>query len=88
MEAVEEQIIAPVRVTDGSVAFLPIVASATPTWLIIVKPGRENLLGTSATEPDKDRVFVGGVSLAEALGRFLMANPKLSYADIADHMEA
>jgi hypothetical protein len=70
---------------EGKTQFLPLAEPETPTYLIFVNADKVNLLTTS--DPNGDRVAVGGVTLAEAVGKVLMENPMLRYEDIADHME-
>lgn len=70
---------------NGVTEFLPLNERETPTYLVMIEPGKEHLLTTS--DPNGDRISVGAINLAEAIGQVLMDNPKLSYEDIADHME-
>lgn len=78
-------VVVPVVMPDGAVDFRPLAENDTPTYLIIVKPEKAEKLDTS--DPNGDRISIGGVTLAEAVGKFLMANPSFSYDDIDDHME-
>ena len=80
----EEQRPVPVSV-EGRTEWLPVVRDATPTFQVIVEPGKEALLATP--DPNGDRVYVGATSLAEAIGAVLMANPELRYADVLEHLE-
>ena len=41
----------------------------------------------TTTDPNGDRIAVGGVSLDEAIGQVLRENALLRYEDILDHME-
>ena len=82
MEAGTDEEVVPVKV-EGGVQFMPLDRSETPTWLIVFK-GAENL---TTTDPNGDRIAVGGVSLDEAIGQVLRENPLLRYEDILDHME-
>lgn len=81
----QEQVLVPVTTADGKVEFLPLAKQDTPTYLIIVKEDKAHLLTTM--DPNGDRIAVGGVTLAEAVGEVLMNNPGLTYNDIDDHME-
>jgi len=80
-----QEILAPVRTAGGATEFLPLVREDTPTFLIIVKEDKAHLLTTM--DPNGDRIAVGALTLAEAVGEVLMTNPKLTYDDIDDHME-
>lgn len=78
-------VLVPVRMANGKVEFLPLSERDTPTYCIIVVSEKAAVLDTP--DPNGDRVAIGGVTLEEAIGKFLMANPHLSYNDIMDHME-
>lgn len=80
-----ESVLVPVRMPNGKVEFLPLAEKDTPTYLIVVVSEKAAALETP--DPNGDRVAIGGVTLEEAIGKFLMANPHLSYNDIMDHME-
>ena len=82
--AEQEKVVVPVTL-NGNTIFLPLVEKATPTWLIIVHPSKASLLKTE--DPNGDRIALGGVTIAEAVGRVLMEHPELSYNDIIEHME-
>jgi hypothetical protein len=74
----------PVTLRTGEIAYLPVAEDETETYLIVVKPDKAYLLTTS--DPNEDRIAVGALTLAEALGKVLRDNPKLCYDDILDHM--
>lgn len=79
-----QEILIPVTV-NGATEFLPLAGDDTPTYLVVVHADKAHLLTTS--DPNGDRIAVGAVTLAEAVGKVLMDNPRLSYADVLDHME-
>lgn len=81
----QSAVLVPVVMPGGAVDFRPLAENDTPTYLIIVKPEKAKDLETS--DPNGDRIAIGAVTLAEAVGKFLMANPTFSYNDIDDHME-
>ena len=72
----------PVVLPSGETQWLPVAEEDTASYLIVFKT--EGLL---TRDPRDDRICVGGLSLAEAIGRVLMANPSLTYNDVLDHME-
>lgn len=84
-DALNEKIMIPVVMPGGSTEFMQLAVDETPTYLIVVHQDKARLLATS--DPNEDRIHVGAVTLAEAVGKVLMANPRLSYDDILDHME-
>lgn len=83
MRASQETLI-PVTV-NGATEFLPLAEDDTPTYLVVFHANKAHLLTTS--DPNGDRISVGAVTVAEAVGKVLMENPQLSYADVLDHME-
>lgn len=85
MNIAKEEVLVPVVMANGSVDFLPLAERYTPTFLIVVRKAKVGKFETS--DPNQDRVSVGAVTVAEAVGKVLMANPSLCYADIVDHME-
>jgi len=80
----EEAQLVPVSI-QGRTEWLPVVHQDTPTFQVIVEPGKAALLATP--DPDGDRVYIGATSVAEAVGVVLMANPALRYADVLEHLE-
>lgn len=84
MDANTETLV-PVRTKHGDVVYLPVADDETPTFLIVVNEDKAAFLETS--DPNGDRIAVGAVTIAEAVGKVLMDNPRLSYNDILDHME-
>lgn len=76
----------PVKTAEGQVEWLPVADDETSTFQIIVKSEKADLLDTE--DPNGDRIYVGALSLEEAVGKVLMENPNLSYNDILDHFEA
>jgi hypothetical protein len=81
----KDAIVVPVILESGAVAFLPLACEQTPTFLVVVHPDKAHLLTTP--DPNGDRIMVGAVTIADAIGQVLMDNPGLSYRDVLDHME-
>lgn len=79
-----EQLV-PVTLGDGSVEHLPLASDYLSTYLVVAKSTA--LLDKVADDGNGDRDYLAAVSVEEAVGRFLIANPRASYADILDHME-
>lgn len=82
----QEELMVPVKMADGSVEFLPLACDELPTFLVVAKS--KALLDKVADDGNGDRDYLAAVSVEEAVGKFLMANPRARYTDILDHMEA
>lgn len=81
----QEETLVPVKMADGSVEYFPLATDELPTYLVVAKS--RTLLDKVAEDGNGDRDYLAAVSIEEAVGRFMMANPRVSYADILDHME-
>ena len=60
---------------------------SVPTFLVVAKQEAKDRLDWVSEDGNGDRAYLGAKSVEEAVGIFLMKNPRLSYNDILDHME-
>ncbi len=70
---------------NGTARNMEVQEQELPTYLFVLKEASP-LLETPSLGED-DRSLFGGITLDDALGRFMAANPRLCYDDILDHME-
>ena len=76
----------PFMLADGTVEYMPLARDDLPTYLVVARDPA--LMDIAADDENRDRAYLGAVSVDEAIGMFLRANPRMTYADILDHMEA
>lgn len=78
--SLDDEIMVPVKV-DGGTKLMMLAGADTPTYLVVFKEPIET------DDPNGYRMALGAITIEEAVGCALVANPDRCYDDITDHME-